>query len=113
VLRSTALPARHPRALELDTLLAFVAHHIGSARILSGKDADSLVGLALDRAERAAGQLRDPAAVARVRYVHAEACMLQGCSARRIRDDLEFVIANSQDRRLVSEARKHLNALKK
>ena len=113
VLRDTELPANHARAIELDTLLGFVAHHIGSARTLTGEDADSLLELAVSRTERAARRLRDPAAAARVRYVHAEACMLQKCETRRIRDDLEFVIANSPDRQLIAEARKKLNELRK
>jgi hypothetical protein len=113
VLRNTELPADHARAVELDTLLAFVAHHIGSASRLSGGDADSLLDIVLTRTERAARQLRDPAAAARVRFVHAEACMLKSCGVRRVRDALEFVIANSPDRQLVSNARNQLNTLKK
>ena len=113
VLRNTELPAGHPRAIELDTLLAFVAHHIGSARVLSGEAADSLLDITLDRTERAARELRDPAAAARVRYVHAEACMLKQGEARQVRRDLEFVIANSPDRQLVAEARRQLSSVRK
>jgi hypothetical protein len=113
VLRAIELPADHPRGIELDTLLAFVAHNIGSARALSGADADSLLALAQERSERAARQLRDPAAAARVRYVHAEACMLRKCDASLIRNDLDFIIANSPDRLLVAEAKKHRTAIRK
>jgi hypothetical protein len=89
-----------------------VAHHIGSARVLSGEAADSLLALAQERSERAARQLRNLAAAARVRYVHAETCMLRQCDASEIRNDLDFVIANSPDRQLIAEARKQRNAIR-
>jgi hypothetical protein len=108
VLRAAELPARHDRAVEIDTLLAFIAHQLGAARMLEGAPGDSLLSIAIRRSEHAADRLRDPEAIARVRFVHAEACMLMRCGARTIRDDLEFVRENSRNPRLVEQARERL-----
>jgi hypothetical protein len=113
VLRETELPRDHERAVELDTLLAYVAHHVGSARILSGGSADSLLDIVLTRAARAARALRDNAeAAARVRHVQAEACMLRACDRSEIRNALEFVAANAGDPRLIGQARERLRELR-
>jgi hypothetical protein len=113
VLRHTALSPRHERAIELDTLLAFIAHQLGAARMLSGESADSLLDIAVHRSERAADRIRDTEALARVRFVHAEACMLQRCGSRVIREDLEFVRENSRNPRLVAQARERLAGLER
>jgi hypothetical protein len=108
VLRNTELSSRHERAVELDTLLAFIAHQVGAERALAGTNADSLLDTAIDRAARAAERIRDPEALARVRFVRAEACMLRQCDAQTIRDDLEYVQENSRSPRLVEQARDRL-----
>lgn len=113
VLRGTELPSRHDRAVEIDTLLAFIAHRLGAERTLGGADADTLLDIAIDRSARAAEQIRDPEALARVRFVHAEACMLRQCDARTIRDDLEYVRENSRSPRLVEQARDRLAGLER
>jgi hypothetical protein len=112
VLRDTRIPRDHERAVELDTLLAYVAHQVGSARILSGSTADTLLDIAMLRAERAARELKDAAAAARMRYVHAEACMLKHCDRDDIREDLEFVAANARDPQLLGQARERLRELR-
>jgi hypothetical protein len=108
VLSAARLPARHARAVEIDTLLAFVAHQLAAARIVAGSSADSLLDITIERTERAAEVLRDPEALARTRFVHAEACMLKRCGTRTIREDLEFVRENSRQPALVEQARQRL-----
>jgi hypothetical protein len=113
LLRHTELPMRHARAVELDTVLAFVAHQVAVTRMLDGEEADSVFGTVVERAERALRTLRDPDAVARVRYVHAEACMFRKCELRRIRESLEYVIEHSRSVQLVRTAEERLASLKR
>jgi hypothetical protein len=112
VLKDAQLPPRHERALELDTVLTFIAYQVGGARMLAGGTADSALAVTVERAERAMRSLREPAALARLRYVHAEACMLRGCGSRPIRESLEYVVEHAQDAQLVRKAREHLATLR-
>jgi hypothetical protein len=113
VLKDTELPSRHERAVELDTVLALIAHEAAVARILAGESADSMLAVAVDRADRGARSLRDPEAAARLRFVHAEACMLKQCEQRRIRESLDYVVEHSRDAQLVRSARERLATLKR
>jgi hypothetical protein len=113
LLRDSELPDDHERAIDRDTLLAYAAHQVGSTRILAGGDADTLLDLVLEHAKRAAKQLRDPAAAARVRYVRAEACMLKRCTTDDIIEDLEFVVEHAKDRQLIANARERLGELRR
>jgi hypothetical protein len=117
LLQPPELPRRHPRRIEWDTLLAFASYDAGFSRKLSGTagaTADSsktLIQLALDRTAKVAGRVKDADAAARIRFKHAEACISAGCGERRIRKDLEYVIENAKDSRLVSHARDRLIAV--
>ncbi len=117
LLQPPELPRRHPRRIEWDTLLAFASYDAGFSRKLSGDDgetadsAKSLIALALERTAAAIGKVKDADAAARVRFKHAEACISTGCGDRRIRKDLEFVIENAKDSRLVSNAKERLAAV--
>jgi hypothetical protein len=116
LLQSPELGRRHPRRVEWDTLLAFASYHAGFARKLSGRggatadSAKALIATALDRSSRTMKDVDDQAA-ARLRLVHAEACISQGCSERSIRSDLQYVIDTSRDRNLVRTAKERLAAV--
>jgi hypothetical protein len=111
LLHPPALSRRHDRAAEWDTLLAFAAFDAGFRHKLAGTNGDTLIAVSRDYLERALDQVDDPAAVARIRFKHAEACISEHCSARRIRNDLEYVVANSPDAQLVRTARERLAAV--
>ena len=110
------------RRLEVVPLLL---EQLGGADVATrlGKDLRRLLGVAglevqlaralqrLDRGDRGAERLREPEAVARVRFVHAEACMLRRCGTRAVRESLEFVRENSRNPRLVEQARERLSGL--
>jgi len=110
VLLSVSLPARHKRAIERDTLLALAAHQLGAMRLLSGggEPADSLLRLAAEHSQRAARTLRQDAARARFRFIHAEVCMLTRCGNRTVSEDLEFVVAKTSDPQLRRVAQERL-----
>ncbi|CAN5709239.1 hypothetical protein BH23GEM9_BH23GEM9_17490 [soil metagenome] len=113
VLKGAELPERHERAVELDTVLAFLAHQVGMARMINGEDVDSMFDVVVDRGERALRTLQDTEAVARVRYVIAETCILKKCELRRIRGNLEYVVEHSRDEQLVRSARERIASLKR
>ena len=110
VLLGVSLPARHRRAVERDTLLALAAHQLGATRLLSGggEAADSLLRLAAEHSERAARTLRQDAARARFRFIHAEACMLTRCGNKTVSEDLEFVVEKTSDPQLRRVAQERL-----
>jgi len=110
VLLGVALPARHERTVERDTLLAMAAHQLGATRTLSGGGgvADSLLRLAAVHSERAAEALQDDAAAARLRFIHAEACLLTRCGNRTANEDLEFVVEHTTDPQLRRAAQERL-----
>ena len=110
VLRGVALPSRHERLVERDTLLALAAHRLGATRMLSGggEAADSLLRLAAEHSQRAARALGDDPAAARFRFIHAEACLLTRCGGRVVREDLEFVAEHTSDPQLRRVAQERL-----
>jgi hypothetical protein len=109
VLKGVVLPARHKRLLERDTLLALAAHQLGATRALSdGEASDSALWLAAEYSQRAARALRQEAARARFRFIHAEACMLTRCGGRTVNEDLEYVVEHTSDPQLRREARDRL-----
>jgi hypothetical protein len=74
-----------------------------------GESTDSLLWLAAEHSLRAARALRDEAAAARFRFLHAEACLLTRCGGRIIREDLEFVLENASDPQLREVAQERLS----
>ncbi|MEO5509910.1 MAG: hypothetical protein ABIS27_04715 [Longimicrobiales bacterium] len=117
LLQPPELPRRHPRRIEWDTLLAFASYDAGFSRKLAGTagatadSARSLIAVAMDRTASVVGRVMDADAAARIRFKHAEACISAGCGERGIRKDLEYVIENAKDSRLVSNARDRLVAV--
>jgi hypothetical protein len=115
VLQAVALPGRHARAVERDTLLALAAHQAGATRMLSsgGEMADSLLRVAAEHSRRAARGLRSEAAVARFRFLRAEACMLTRCDEGEIDEDLEYVVKKTSDPQLRRLAQERLNSTRR
>ncbi len=108
VVAGVELPRNHPRLIELDTLVTFIAYQAGAARVLAGGTADSLFDAGIAAAKRASATLREAQALARVRFAHAEMCTLYRCAGREVRESLEYVVANAADARLVERARELL-----
>ena len=113
VLASTELPKRHPRAIDLDTILALSAFAAGMAPELSDAENRPALTLARDRIDRALDneQLTDSDTRARLRFTRANICIVLDCKLREIRTDLEFAMENTRSAELRSKAGELLEEL--
>jgi hypothetical protein len=114
LLSGDALPPRHPRAIEWDTLYAFAASDLGLSLRAAGSRADSLMRQVMTRADRALAStsITDTEAIARLRFARAQVCGALQCGRRRTLEDLQWVDANTEDRGLKRRAREAMRELR-
>jgi hypothetical protein len=104
---------RHERALEWDTLFVFAAAELGLRQHAASSDGDQLLSGVMEHATRALERpaLKDPQAIARVKFARAQACGALQCSRRRLKEDLEYVANTATDRGLRRQASAALEEL--
>jgi hypothetical protein len=109
LLAGDGLTSSHERAVEWDTLYLFAAAN-RSTRTREAEEEperENTSSSVLQRAEHVLQNtgLKDPHALARIRFARAQACAVLRCGSRQLRDDLEYVVENARERTLRRKAR--------